>query len=379
MTPRLRVTPHVTSCLLLSFALAGCAVGPDYAPPKTELTPFHNLSGSTSKDRPVPPLDRWWVGFHDPKLVTVVQRALDQNLDLAAAMARVSQARAGVAGAKADLLPTADLNVSSTYEHQSLYSQFGSVAKNGPGFYRDGREENVGPSASWELDLFGGLRRGVKEAQDEAQAAEADQVGTRITVAADTADAYFQIRGYQARLAVAEDQISTDEHLLQLVHDRLDAGVATQREVAQADALLKQARAIVPPLRLGLEQQMNRLDVLMGAQPGTYARELASTSDIAPVPPIPGNLEPADLLRRRPDIIAAERRLAGSNEQIGVAIAEYYPKISLSAALGLDSLKDGRLFTGDALQAIGAGALRWRLFDFGKVDSEVGQARGRQR
>lgn len=197
-----------------------------------------------------------------------------------------------------------------------------------------------------------------------------------MTVAADTADAYLLIRGYQARLVVAQNQITTDEHLVELVHNRFASGAATDREIAQADALLKQARASVPPLRLALEQQLNRLDVLMGAQPGTYAKDLAAVRDIPSIPAIPGDEHPIDMLRRRPDIIAAERRLAASNEQIGAAISDYYPKISLSGALGFDSLNTNHLFTGNAFQAIGGGALRWRLFDFGKVDAEVAQARG---
>jgi outer membrane protein TolC len=137
----------------------------------------------------------------------------------------------------------------------------------------------LGPAASWEIDLFGGLRRGAKAASDEAQAAEADQAGTHISIAADAADAYLQIRGYQARLAVAQDQIDTDAHLLNLVEARHRLGQADARETAQAEALLKQARATLSPLRIGLEAQLNRLDVLMGAQPGTYAQELATPSD----------------------------------------------------------------------------------------------------
>jgi NodT family efflux transporter outer membrane factor (OMF) lipoprotein len=233
----------------------------------------------------------------------------------------------------------------------------------------------VGPAASWELDLFGGLRRTAAAARAEADAAEADQAGTRIMVAADAADAYLQIRGYQARLAIAGQQIADDQHLLHLVHDRYDAGAATGREMAQADALLKQAKASVPPLTMGLEQQLNRLDVLMGVQPGTYARDLSEVRDIPAVPAIPASNEPTDMLRRRPDIIAAERRLAASSEQIGAAVSDYYPKFSLSGALGFESTGHP-LFSSQSFQPVGGGALRWRLFDFGKVDAEVKQAKG---
>jgi NodT family efflux transporter outer membrane factor (OMF) lipoprotein len=372
MTPR-----KYLASLLFSVSLAGCAVGPDYVAPNPQLTAFHNLATVSAKDSTQPPsLDEWWTGFNDPELVKVVQRALSENLDLAAALARVRQARAAAAGAGAALLPTADFDASATYEHQSLRSGLGSIASSSPGYTRGTNEYTVGPAASWEIDLFGGLSREATASREEAQAAEADHVGTRVTVAADAADAYLQIRGYQARLAVAEDQIQTDDHLLHLVRDRYSAGSATGREIAQADALLKQARASVPPLRIGLEQQLNRLDVLMGAQPGTYANELGTQQDIPSIPPIPGDDKPIDMLRRRPDVIAAERRLAASNERIGAAISDYYPKISLSGALGFDSLGAGHLFTSSAFQAVGGGALRWRLFDFGKVNAEVAQAKG---
>jgi NodT family efflux transporter outer membrane factor (OMF) lipoprotein len=186
----------------------------------------------------------------------------------------------------------------------------------------------------------------------------------------------MQVREFQARLAVAQQLIDTDTHLLELVEVRRRVGVADDRETAQAEALLKQAKSTVPSLRVALEAQLNRLDVLMGAQPGTYAEGLSKPGTIPGIPAIGGADQPLDVLRRRPDIIAAERRLAASNERIGAAIADYYPKISLSGALGFDSINGGTLFNGKAFQAIGAGALRWRLFDFGKVAAEVAQSRG---
>jgi NodT family efflux transporter outer membrane factor (OMF) lipoprotein len=368
----------MTASSLLLIAMEACAVGPDYVAPETNLAPFHNLldAPAGSGHGEPPPLERWWSGFNDPTLVTVVQRALDQNLDLAAALARVDQSRAAAARAGAQLLPTIDFGASSTFAHQSLRSEFGSAASGSAGFKRDSREDIIGPSASWEIDLFGGLRRGEAAARGEAEAAEADRAGTRVTVVADTADAYLQIRGYQARLAVAENQIATDAHLVELVRSRRDEGTATGWEIAQAEALLEQARSSVPPLRIALEQQMNRLDVLLGAQPGAYSRELGAIGQIPSVPAIPGDRQPTDVLRRRPDIIAAERRLAASNERIGAALSDYYPKISLSGALGFDSLSAGHLFTSDAFQAMGGGALRWRLFDFGKINADVARARG---
>jgi len=374
---------HVFWAVALSITLTGCAVsrhpiGPNYAKPPINVAPFHNLSSAraATSGRSAPKLDAWWTGFDDPGLVTVVQRALEQNLDLAAALERVTEARAAAAEAGAQLLPTVDLGASVTAQHQTSANLFGVLGSGFPGYRRNLREYTIGPAASWEIDLSGGLRRGKAAALDELQAAEADHVGTRITIAAEAADAYVQVREFQARLAVAQQLIDTDAGLLRLVEARRRAGAADGREVAQAKALLKEAKATVPPLRVQLEAQLNRLDVLMAAQPGTYAKELMRPGKIPGVPAIGDADQPLDVLRRRPDIIAAERRLAASNERIGVAISSYYPKISLAGALGFDSINAGTVFNGQAFQAISGGALRWRLFDFGKVKAEIAQAHG---
>src|SRR5216684_4158779 len=210
----------------------------------------------------------------------------------------------------------------------------------------------------------------------EAQAAEAERLGTRISVSADSADAYLQVRGDQARLIVAEKQIDIDSRLLDLVRQRRARGVASDREVAQADALLQQARTTIPLLRIDLEAELNRLDVLMGAQPGTYAKELATAADVPAILVISSDDRPLDVLRRRSAVIAAERQVAAANARIGVAISDYNPKISLSGVLGFESLTGSDLFSSRAFQPVGAGALRWRLFDFGKVSAEVVAARG---
>ncbi|AJK45793.1 efflux transporter outer membrane subunit [Burkholderia plantarii] len=373
-----RLAPRLALAAALAFALAGCAVGPDYKAPADALQPFHHAPADRHDGAagPAAPLDAWWTGFHDPMLVTIVDRALAQNLDLAAALARVQQARAAASGAGAELLPTFDLEGAATDQHQSELSPTGSLARAFPGYSRNQREYTLGGAASWEIDLAGGLRRNAAAAANEAQAAEADRLGTRVSVAADAADAYLQVRGFQARLAVANDQIATDAQLLELVKARRHAGAADEREVAQADALLRQARALVPTLRTSLVAQLNRLDILMGAQPGTYASQLAVPGEIPGIPSIDASATPTDVLRRRPDVIAAERRLAASNERIGAALSDYYPKLSISGLLGFDSINAGQLFTARAFQPTVTAGLRWRLFDFGKVDAEVKSARG---
>ena len=345
--------------IALMAALSGCAVGPKYHPATVTLQPFHNASSIEARTAslPAPPLDQWWTGFHDPELTRIVQRALDENLDLAAAMTRVQQARAAAQAAGAQRMPSANLNASTTTLYQSTESMTGRLASHLPGYDRRQNYYDLGFTASWETDLFGGLKKGAEAATAEAQAAEAQRTGTRITVAAEAADAYMQVRGAQARLIFAKDQIATDQHLVELVQQRRDAGVASDRELAQAQALLSQAKATIPLFTVALEAQLNRLDVLMGAQPGTYAAELSAVADIPDAPGISGLATATDLLRRRPDIIAAERMVAASNARIGQALAEYYPKLSLSGIVGSQAVAPAHLFEQQGFQSVSLGCV----------------------
>src|SRR5215469_1615939 len=256
--------------LLTIFAIfaAGCTVGPRYRKPVTTIQPFHNAPSIESLQAvlPAPQLDRWWTGFNDPELTRIVERVLDQNLDLAESLTRVERARAAAKEADARLKPSGSLGAQSDTFRQSLESPTGRYVGAFPGYSRNQSYLSLGLEASWEVDLFGGLRRGVEAARAEAQAAEAERLGVRVSVVAEAADAYIQIRGAQVRLIVAKEQIATDEHLLALVSQRRAAGVASDRELAQAEALLSQARATLPPLAIILEAQLNRLDVLMGVQ-----------------------------------------------------------------------------------------------------------------
>ncbi len=289
------------------------------------------------------------------------------------------QSRAVAKAAGAALLPRADLQGSVADVQLSLLSPFGEVGSEAPIFERDYDLYDVGAAASWEIDLFGGLRRARQAARADAQAERDDLAGVRVSVAAETADAYLQMRAYQARIAVARHQEDVEQRLVALLLMRRGEGVASDRELRQARAALDGVRAGLPPLQAGEEGQLDRLDVLMGAPAGTYAAEFASTVAAGPPPPSLATLgAPADLLRRRPDVSAAERRLAASDARIGAAVSDYYPKVSITGLLGVESLDVQPLFVGDALQHSISGGLRWRLFDFGRVDAEVAQARGRE-
>ena len=365
--------------LLATIGLAGCTVGPDYRTPSLPVRPaFAHQADLTAiaSTGIAPPLETWWTGFHDPELARIVRRVLARNLDLRAAMARIEEARAAAREAGADEWPQGALQASVARQRQSLESPLGRIASGFPGYERDQTDKTLDAGASWELDLFGGQRRNAQAAQAEAQAAAARGAGVRVSLAAEAADAYLRVRAAQARIHWAEARVRTDRALVELVRRRLADGVATHADLARRQATLARTTARIPAMRTELHAQMDRLDVLMGAAPGTYDREVLSAPGGYVIPAIDASQGPAQLLRRRPDVIAAERRLAASSARIGVSMAEYYPKVTLSALLGFEALGAGTAFDSSAFQPGALAGLRWRLFDFGRVDAEVARARG---
>jgi NodT family efflux transporter outer membrane factor (OMF) lipoprotein len=374
---RSRGPARAAALLALALSLAGCAVGPAYHAPEIALAgPYHTAAPTAPPGAaPAPPLETWWRGFGDPELIRVVERARAANLDIAQAAARVRASRAVARAAGAALLPSADLDTQAQDIRQSFESPFGAIGRHLPGFERDIPLYDLGAGASWDPDLFGGLRRGRQAAIADAGAEAARAQAVRLAVTADAADAYLRLRAYQARLDVARRQEAIQSDLVGLLERQTSQGVAPERELRQTKAALEAVRATLPPLTTGLETQANRLDVLMGSRPGTWRAELTAPAPVPAPPALSLGDGPADLLRRRPDIRAAEQRLVAANARIGQAMAEYYPKVTLSGLVGVESLDAAQLFTPAAVQAVGGGALRWRLFDFGRVDAEVAQAR----
>ncbi|SEJ67457.1 efflux transporter outer membrane subunit [Paraburkholderia diazotrophica] len=372
---------QLLAVLIVASLSAGCAVGPDYVRPDVPMP--ERFQGQVAVDqRPATAsadLATWWTGFGDPQLTRFVALALEQNLDLAQASARIAQARAGLGAANAALLPSGDVSGQAARVYQSVETPLGRVLNSTPGFDRYGNDYEANLSASWELDVFGGLRRGREAALAEYRASEAGAAATRLAVAAQTADIYITIRGLQARLNVARHQVQTQQQLLSTINLLYGKGLAAELQVSQAEGALAQVRASVPVLETGLDAAMNALDVMLGVQPGTHRAELVEAGDIPVAPQIAATGSPGELLRRRPDLIVAERRLAASNARIGVAIAEYYPKLSLSGLIGsATSVASGNLFTSGANQAAGVLGLRWRLFDFGRINAQINQAKGQE-
>ena len=378
LTAPVRLKALVTLMLPL-FVLAGCAVGPDYQRPDIPLSStFHGATAVADRTATAAPtLSRWWTGFGDPVLDRVVTTALAQNLTLAQATARVSQARAVTQAARAALLPSGQLNAQAAAAHQSLQDPLGRVENAQPGFDRNAALYSGNVGASWEVDVFGGLRRSAEAAQADYQAAQAASVAARLTVIAETADTYVVVRTVQARLALAHEQTATQTRRVALAQLRYDRGIAPELELRQAQGELATTAANVPVFEAALVSARNGLDVLMGIAPGTADAALDAPAPIPQAPAIQTAGGPASLLRRRPDVIVAERRLAASNARIGQALSDYYPKLSLSALMGSATTVAGNFFTGGAATAQGVGGLRWRLFDFGTVDAEVQSARGK--
>ena len=370
-----------TAVALLATAalLGGCATGPRYLAPASSAPPAF-VGGPAVDLRPAAQtvdLVNWWRGFDDPLLTSLVERALAQNLDLQQAGARVVQARAALKNANAALLPSGQISGQAGEIYQSRETPIGRLGSAFPQFERSTETYELGLGASWELDLFGGRDAARDAARADWQASAAGAVAARLAVAAQTADTYIAIRTLQARLDVARAQTDTQQRLVDLIALQYRKGIAAELQLRQAEGALAQVRASIPALQNDLDMAMNALDVLLGMQPGATRAELILSASI-PVPPAISTAGgPAALLRRRPDIIAAERTLAASNARIGVAVSEYYPKISLSGLLGTATTSAGGLFTGNATQANGVFGLRWRLFDFGRVDAEIKAARGR--
>ncbi len=375
------LTKHTMVAAAIVSLLSGCAIVPEYIRPTTSLPDkFVNQAAVEQRQAAVnAELTTWWAGFDDPLLTQFIGQALEQNLDLALASARVAQARGGLSAADAALLPSFNVGAQAARGYQSVETPLGKVLNSKPGYDRNASAYEVNVGTSWELDVFGGLKHGRNAALADYQASEAGAIATRLAVTAQTADIYITIRGLQARLDIARRQVQTEQDLLAKVNLLHRHGLAAELQVKQAEGALAQLQASVPVLEVGLEAAMNAMDVMLGSPAGTHRTQLLQVSAIPVAPKIGDAGSPAELLRRRPDLIIAERRLAASNARIGAAMAEYYPKISIGGFIGSATTGSAsNLLGNDANQAAGVLGLRWRLFDFGRIESQIAQAKGQE-
>lgn len=356
---------HAPALALAAVLGFGCsAVGPDYETPQPELPPTWREPAQAGLAPQPADLSAWWQRFEDPALDALVQRAARQNLDVRTALARVREARALRGVAAADRLPNVDLDASYARRGDSENTPFGAFATE---FDRYA----VSLGASWEIDLWGRVRRSIEAADADLGASVEDARDVAVMVVAETAVGYVDLRAFQRRLELARTNVALQEQTLALVQARFDAGLVRERDVAQAMTNVETTRSRVPALEAGLRSAENRLAVLLGLPPGALAAELDEVRPI-PVPPTEVAVGvPADLLRRRADVRRAERNLAAETARIGVAEGDLYPRLSLLGNLGLEADHVDKVFEGGS-RFFGIGpSLRWNVFDAGRLRQRV--------
>jgi NodT family efflux transporter outer membrane factor (OMF) lipoprotein len=378
-----------TYFLLASLALlTGCTVGPNYGGPPAVVAPaaaFHRAGDLGNAAGSGPVLARWWTSLNDGELDRLEDLALAGSPDLAIAEARLRQSRAGLNAARANLWPTT--GTAAAYLHvdggpAALLSGPGGGSQGASGA-KTGADASAGLysanfDAIWEVDLFGGTRRAIEGARAQAQAAEAQAEDARVTLTAEVAQAYVQLRDLQHRVALAQADARTEQDMLALTRQRRAGGTASDLDVERLTTQFETTRAAVTPLQAQISEQLDRLAVLTGQAPGALDTELAATAPL-PLPPAQVAVgDPASLLQRRPDIRAAERQLAASTAAVGQKAAGYFPKLTLLGTLGWTSPKLGNLFDSDNRSSIQAPLLQWTPFDFGRTRAGVDQAKAQR-
>ncbi|CAE6807377.1 efflux transporter outer membrane subunit [Paraburkholderia haematera] len=370
--PRRRIAGLGAIVATWAGLLTGCTVGPDYVPPKpvmpaafTEQTGSAANAASTAKEAQTSH-DAWWEGFDDATLNALMTEALHAAPDLAIAQARVREARAlrGIAGA--EQYPTASAGALYDRTHGSANVPVG-VPPGGLGPGANGNLWQAGFDASWEIDVFGGKRRGVESADASYQAAVADMGDVELTLLAEVARNYIELRGVQRQLAVARNNLSIQQDSLSLTRSQFDAGLASRLDVLRAQAQVSDTEAAIPTFQADERASIYRIGALIGHPPEELLAQLDTPQAIpSAVADVPVGL-PSDLLRRRPDIRAADRRIAAANARIGVAQADLYPHFSLTGVAGLESLNASTFLTAPSRYFSIGPNISWLIFDAGKV------------
>lgn len=358
-----------------SVLLASCKVGPDYTRMDPETGEEWISAGADSAS----PKDiaRWWKRFRDPKLNELIERALEANQDLRIARARVAEAAAARRAARSDLFPQLNLGGGAT---RSRSSENASRTGDFPGISRNLTTNffDLNLDASWEVDVFGGSRRALEAARADEEAAREYAREIRIGVAAEVATAYLELRGYQYRQSVARRNLKSQQETLELTRTRQAGGVASDLDVSRAEAQMESTSATLPVFETGIRSSIFRLGVLLGGTPDSLVNELiqAKAPPVAP-PSVPVGLR-SDLLRRRPDVRRSERELAAATARLGVAIADLYPKFTLTGSAGVQSLEADTLFEGrSGVWSLGP-SLRWPVFTAGRIRAGIAAQNARQ-
>lgn len=357
--------------------LAACTVGPDYVRPPlpaverfTHAEAAANATPAAAGEAAAPEVDpEFWHGFGDPLLTSLVEDALAANHDLRIALANYDRANALLRNAKFDRFPTVTASAGAS-DNRASADQLPGVSREG----RDGESYDAGIEAFWELDLFGRIRRGIESQRAEAEAGAADLAALQVAIVGEVARGYFELRGLQTRLQVARDNADNQAQTLQLVEVRVDGGLGSDFDSARARAQLESTRARVPVLEAAIAATMHRLAVLTGRTPDALIAELQAPQ---PLPPLPARLDagtPGELLRRRPDVAAAERRLHAATARIGVATADLFPRFTLGGLIGSQAIDAAALFERDSETRVVALGIDWSFLDVGRVRARIAAA-----
>lgn len=356
--------------LVFAILLCGCAVGPDFQRPETALPvqwtgPGEPTATHTGAVADESRLARWWTVFNDPTLNSLVERAAAANPDLKLAEARIRQARAARAVTAGGLGPTLDASGS--------YRRTGSGADNAGGRTLTVADDQyqAGFDAGWEIDIFGGRRRSLEAADADLSAALESRHDTQVSVMAEVARDYIQLRAYQQQIAITRQNLAAQQHSGRLTRERFQGGFVSGLDVANAEALTATTASRIPLLESSARQTIYSLSVLIGQAPAALTAELSPEDAIPAGPPqVPAGV-PSDLLRRRPDIRLAEARIQAATARIGVATADLYPKFTISGSAGYQSADLGSLFdASNYVWSFGPSAL-WRLFESGRLKAGV--------
>ncbi|MEQ1622518.1 MAG: efflux transporter outer membrane subunit [Methylococcales bacterium] len=361
------------SWLFILFSLGGCTVGPDYR--ETVPTLPDHWQASKDANTELAAIDKealknWWQSFDDTKLNQLMDQALAGNLDLKIALARIDQARAERRGTRAELFPT--VNVKAGVQRQE--NPLPALA---PGIRYNMFE--LGFDALWEIDLFGRQQRRLEAASADLEAANEAYQQSQVTLTAELARSYVDYRSLQNQLRITRSNLETQQHTLALTEKLFKEGVVARHEVFRSRALTETTMSQIPALEARLTGSLRQLEVLVGRHPGTLAISLQELGAVPQAPGKPLLASPAATIRNRPDLRIAERHLAAATAMQGAAIAELFPKISLSAFLGLRNTDIESLFKSAAFSYGTAANLLQPLLNFGRIRAGIDLAEARQK
>ncbi|MFH2121982.1 MAG: efflux transporter outer membrane subunit [Pseudomonadota bacterium] len=349
------------ACGLFLLSLTSCMIGPDFQRPEVKV-PSHWL-----EDKPMLPesapatiqdLAQWWSFFNDSKLTSLIERAIQANLDLRMAESRIRQARATVGVAGANLGPGVDSTASYKHSRSPLSNDSSdSITSN---LYK------LGFDAAWEIDLFGGMRRGIEATTADFEAAIESRRDLLVSLSAEVAGNYLNLRSLQLRLSIAHKNLKAQEQTVKLTHQLFDTGFVGKLDVVQAEALAATTASHIPLFEASIRQTIYTLSLLLGHEPSTLLTELSPNAPL-PVtpPPVPPGL-PSELLLRRPDIRMAEAKIHAATARIGIAKADLFPKFTITGSLGLQNITFNSTFNQKSSAWSLGPSLNWPLFDMGR-------------